>query len=154
MVASDADHFFNLSDEAALHSVLSELQRFVPFSFDDVDFGRTRIRFNEDAPLFLNEVGSWQHRPGTRTSIGNLFLAGDYCRNEIDVVTIEGAIVSAYHAVSAVLELGSHAAPLDIPLPQEYPVARAHLLKTVLTPHVYWAKSWSWLTPRGRTRRR
>ncbi|MEM7404635.1 MAG: FAD-dependent oxidoreductase [Pseudomonadota bacterium] len=152
VVASDADHFFNLSDDAALQSVLAELQRFIPFQLDDVDFARTRIRFNEDAPLFLNEVGSWKHRPATRTSIDNLFLAGDYCRNEIDVVTIEGAMVSAYHAARAVLEQGSPAAPLPIPLPPEYPMARAHLLKTLLTPQVYWAKSWSWLTPRDRSR--
>ena len=64
-----------------------------------------RRRRNRNAtPLLVNTVGSWEKRPAAATEIPNLFLAGDYVRNDIDLATMEGANESARDAVTALLD--------------------------------------------------
>ncbi|MCD2116358.1 MULTISPECIES: FAD-dependent oxidoreductase [Rhodococcus] len=56
--------------------------------------------------------GSLANRPEAHTAIPNLFLAGDYVRNDIDLATMESANESARAAVGALLQTaGSPAAP-------------------------------------------
>ncbi|RSN71307.1 hydroxysqualene dehydroxylase [Actinomadura sp. WAC 06369] len=57
-----------------------------------------------DEPLMVNTVGSWEHRPESRTAIPNLFMAGDYVRTNIDLATMEGANESGRAAVNALLD--------------------------------------------------
>lgn len=72
----------------------------------------SRGRNRNDTPLLVNTVGSWEKRPTARTEIPNLFLAGDYVRNDIDLATMEGANESAREAVEALLDAaGSKEAP-------------------------------------------
>src|SRR6185295_15800091 len=79
-----------------------------------IDWDRSDLRLNEDAPLFMNTVGSWQFRPETRTDdpeyrahwvhskVTNLYLAGDYCRSKIDLVSLEGAVTTGIAAARAI----------------------------------------------------
>ncbi|WP_372462390.1 FAD-dependent oxidoreductase [Rhodococcus pyridinivorans] len=65
-----------------------------------------------DTPLVINTAGSLANRSEAHTAIPNLFLAGDYVRNDIDLATMEGANESARAAVGALLQTaGSPAAP-------------------------------------------
>ncbi|MBS9375736.1 hydroxysqualene dehydroxylase [Rhodococcus sp. B50] len=65
-----------------------------------------------DTPLLINTAGSLANRPEPHTAIPNLFLAGDYVRNDIDLATMEGANESARAAVGALLQTaGSPAEP-------------------------------------------
>ncbi|WP_053923097.1 hydroxysqualene dehydroxylase [Streptomyces chattanoogensis] len=57
-----------------------------------------------DTPLFVQSPGSWDDRPASRTGIGNLFLAGDWVRTNINVSTMEGANAAARQAVNALLD--------------------------------------------------
>jgi uncharacterized protein with NAD-binding domain and iron-sulfur cluster len=57
--------------------------------------------------MFINTVGSWDHRPDARTRIANLFLAGDYVRTNTDLASMEAANEAARRAVNAILR--SHA---------------------------------------------
>jgi uncharacterized protein with NAD-binding domain and iron-sulfur cluster len=57
-----------------------------------------------DEPLMVNTVGSWANRPGPRTGIPNLFMAGDYVRTSMDLATMESANESGRAAVNALLE--------------------------------------------------
>ncbi|WP_141585859.1 FAD-dependent oxidoreductase [Actinomadura sp. WMMA1423] len=57
-----------------------------------------------DEPLMVNTVGSWEKRPGARTRIPNLFMAGDYVRTNVDLATMEGANESGRAAVNALLD--------------------------------------------------
>ena len=61
-------------------------------------------RNTNDEPLLINTVDSWKLRPTTRTRIGNFFLAGDFCRTNVDLATMEGANESGRQAANAILD--------------------------------------------------
>jgi uncharacterized protein with NAD-binding domain and iron-sulfur cluster len=55
-------------------------------------------------PLLINTAGSLADRPTAATSIGNLFLAADYVRCDINLATMEGANEAGRQAANAILE--------------------------------------------------
>jgi hypothetical protein len=81
-------------------------------------------RNSNDEPLLINTVGSWAKRPTARGAIGNLFLAGDFCRTNVDLATMEGANESGRQAANAILEesgaAGSPAAIYRLHRPPEW----------------------------------
>ena len=67
------------------------------------------------SPYFNFGVGSWDDRPEAHRAIPNLFLAGGYCRNEVDGPTMDGANETGRRAANAVLEAsGSKSAPAKL----------------------------------------
>jgi hypothetical protein len=137
----------------AIRAIIADLKRFIPFQDRDIDVSKTYLQRNVHEPLFLNEVGSEPWRPGTRTEIPNLFLAGDFCDHPIGVVTVEGAVVSGLQAARAVqarvradwdVPVGDELMePIEILEPETYPRVNAQALKLILAPYAFAAKAWS-----------
>jgi zeta-carotene desaturase len=126
-----------------LDCILNEFRRFVHFEDDEIDKDLLQIDRNTGRELLINEVGSWKWRPKTRTRIRNLFLAGDFCKNFIDVVCLEGAVVSGLHAADCVRRECGLGAPIVIKRPRKYPYPLFWPLKLALAPYAVGAKLWS-----------
>jgi len=112
VVSADFEELANLGKEKAKNAILGELRKYLKFKDSDIDHHQTDLQLNIDAPLFTNSVGSWQYRPdaGLYTDsvsgmkFKNLYLAGDYCRSEVDVVCLEGAVLTGRRAAHAIAE--------------------------------------------------
>ena len=139
-----------ITEKLAYHYILQELKRFLPFNeATDVDWEKTHVQTNIGETLFVNQVGSWEFRPTTETSIGNLFLAGDYCRSVIDVVTIEAATVTGLMAAEAIRSRERVGEPIEIIEPDCYPELLMGAMKLMWAPYAYAAKFWSWAGSQG-----
>lgn len=112
VVSADFEELANLGKGKAQEAILRELRKYLKFKDDDIDRDRTDLQLNIDAPLFTNTVGSWQYRPDagvykdsvSAVKFKNLYLAGDYCKSEVDVVCLEGAVLTARRAAHAIAE--------------------------------------------------
>lgn len=93
VVISDFGPMRSLSPGLVERLVLAELAAYMPIPTASIT--RTALHDNVSSPLYINTAGSWADRPGARTQIPNLYLAGDFCQNPIDLATMEGAVVSA-----------------------------------------------------------
>jgi hypothetical protein len=72
-----------------------------------------------------------------------LFLAGDYVKHTIDVVCLEGAVVSGLEAAELVRRQHGKGAPIKILAPKRYPYAAFWPYKLFLAPYAAIAKAWS-----------
>jgi hypothetical protein len=127
----------------------AELARYLKFDYDpvgkkdDIDRDRSYLQTNVGEGLFTNDVGSWQFRPDATTGIRNLFIAGDYCKTFVDVVTIEGAVASGLMAAEAVRKRAAIGDPIPILAPKTYPDEALIALKMIGAPYAYAAKALS-----------
>jgi len=141
-----------MSKPEATAAILTDLRRFFAFDDVEVDFTRTYLQMNDSEPLFINEVGSEPWRPCAMTDIRGLFLAGDFCENDIGIVCVEGAVVSgllAARALQAQLRADQPGLPvtdsrlkeISILLPETDPLVNAEALKALLLPYAAMAYS-------------
>lgn len=80
----------------------------IPGAKDPRDKGIIHESFRRNSSnhkrYLLTDPGTTKYRPSSKTHFVNMFLAGDWIRNDIDVPTMEGAICSGYTAVEALLK--------------------------------------------------
>jgi Flavin containing amine oxidoreductase len=153
IISSNADLVADYPNDVILDIMLKELQRFLDFKLgtavdknlrdDDVDYSRCHVQTNVGEELFVNQVGSWDYRPKATCEIPNLFLAGDFCQSYIDVVTVEGAVVSGLLAAEALRRRRGTGAPIEIVLPETYPAFLPAMLAAALRPAALAAKALS-----------
>jgi protoporphyrinogen oxidase len=103
VIASDFAPLEGLPPDVAKQALLDDLRSFLPFTLPE-EIVRSEFQSHDQEPLFLNTVGAWTFRPQASTELANLFLAGDYCRNKADLVSMEGAITTGLLAASALQE--------------------------------------------------
>ncbi len=149
---SEFDKIDGMFKDYAVMEIIRDLQRFLPFDLEDVDYTRTYLQMNVNEPLFINGVASEPWRPGAHTEIPNLFLAGDFVDNEIGVACVEGAVVSglqAARAVQAQVRADKNQIPASSPLfepieirsPRRLSPADAEKMKLMLAPAVAAARA-------------
>ena len=139
------------SDRENAHHMIRELHRYLP-DFDpgpewgkskDIDWERSHYQSNKDDVIFINQVGSWDWRPETHyRAIPNLFFAGDFCRNAIDMATVEAAVTSGLNAAVALQQAEPRGEPIKILRPPIYSGGAIRAMKLLMAPSAYAAKSW------------
>jgi hypothetical protein len=155
VVASDMNALAGLDPDVAERHMIAELGEYLHFDRRDLDAAKTHFEPNISDELFVNEVGSEHWRPVAKTAIPNLFFAGDFCRTVIDVVTVEGAMVSGLLAAKALQAQAiadrqlqaddPRVRPIAVIEPDAYPELQMMALKLLLAPYAYAAKGWSWM---------
>jgi len=119
VIASDFTPLEGLSPRMAEKEILDEVRRYLPFGQQDVS--ATAFQSHVEEPLFMNDVGAWEFRPDARTELPNLYLAGDYCRSQIDLLSMEGAVTTGLLAAEALRRSANVGDPIQIAEPQTYP---------------------------------
>jgi hypothetical protein len=132
--------------------LFEELRHYIEFDYrwgdpnGDIDRDRCHLQTNVSEELFTNQVGTWEFRPGPTCAIPNLFIAGDHCKTCVDVVTIEGAVVSGLMAAEAIRQRAAIGEPIEIVEPETYPQAAMAAIKLMGAPYAYAAKIWSMMS--------
>jgi hypothetical protein len=139
IIASDFTPLETLSPEVAKIQIVEEVRRYLP-GLEWRDIKKTSLQSNLKEPLFMNDVGVWHYRPKARTELTNLYLAGDYCRSHVDLVSMEGAITTGLRAAKALLEDIGIEHHIDILEPTVYPKWLLVLGKFALMPVAALAK--------------
>ncbi len=163
-IASNYVPLAALGDAAAEAALLGEIREYLPIEPDDIE--SIELQSNLTTPLFINTIGAWPNRPKPRTQIPNVYIAGDFVQNEIDLACMEGAVSSAILAANALLhdQDGTHLKSPAVPPVWPRPLllaARAALFPSVAVAYAiarvaesFGAKPPPTSKTRTRTRRR
>lgn len=133
-----------VSEEGAKKLLLEEIGEYLPIEPADIE--SCELNSNIGAPLFINTIGAWPNRPGSKSKISNLYLAGDFVKNPIDLACMEGAVSSALEAARQIL--GDHGETKSLPVVQVPPVWPRALMvaaRVLLFPVVVVARVAAWI---------
>lgn len=134
----------SVSREGAKDLLLREISEYLPITSADVE--SWELNPNTDVPLFINTIGAWPNRPRAKSKIKNLYLAGDYVKNAIDLACMEGAVSAALEAAAEILR--DHGETESLPLvqvPPEWPRWLLVLARILMVPFVAFARIIAWL---------
>jgi uncharacterized protein with NAD-binding domain and iron-sulfur cluster len=133
-----------VSAEGAKNLLLEEICEYLPIKPADVE--HWELNPNTDVPLFINTIGAWPNRPRPKTKIQNLYLAGDYAKNAIDLACMEGAVSAAVEAAAHILRDHGETGSLPVvQVPPEWPRALLVFARIVMIPVVAVARGIAWL---------
>jgi len=133
-----------VSAEGAKELLLEEIGEYLPIKPTDVE--SWVLNPNTDVPLFINTIGAWSNRPRPKTKIKNLYLAGDYVKNAIDLACMEGAVSAGLEAAAQILS--DHGETESLPvvqIPPEWPRALLVVARILMVPIVAVARIIAWL---------
>jgi hypothetical protein len=134
-ISSDYGPLKEVREERAKDMLLGEISQYLPITPADVE--DWHINPNVNVPLFINTIGAWPNRPSGKTAVSNLYLAGDYVKNAIDLACMEGAVSSALNTSSEMLrDAGETGALPTAAVPPESPRALTVALRMALIPVV------------------
>ena len=143
-ISSNYGPLNEVSEEGAKDLLLEEIGEYLPITAADVE--SWELNSNIGAPLFINTIGAWPNRPGPKSRVRNLYLAGDFVKNAIDLACMEGAVSAALETAGQIL--GDHGTTEPLPVAQVPPVwPRAWMVsaRIMLIPVVAVARLIAWL---------
>ncbi|HEU0294856.1 MAG TPA: FAD-dependent oxidoreductase [Anaerolineales bacterium] len=133
-----------VSPEGAKNLLLEEICEYLPITPADVE--SWELNPNTGVPLFINTIGAWSNRPRAKTKIQNLYLAGDYVKNAIDLACMEGAVSAALEAAAHILrDHGETGSPPVVQVPPEWPRALLVFVRILMVPVVAMARVIAWI---------
>jgi protoporphyrinogen oxidase len=143
-IASNYGPLSQVSEESAKDLLLEEIGEYLPITPADV--GSWELNSNTRIPLFINTIGAWPNRPRPKSRVKNLYLAGDFVKNGIDLACMEGAVSAALEAASQILSDQGETESLPVAkVPPVWPRAWMVLARIVLIPVVAVARVIAWL---------
>jgi hypothetical protein len=151
--SSDTGGLPGTNTDADAQAMLSELSHFLPFDpgtrwgdSPDIDWEHTVYETNADSQLFINQTGTDSWRPDASSShIANIYVAGDFCNNDVGMTTIESAVTTGLKAAKVVVQRNRHGAPVTIIPPDRSLVADMGYvwLRWAWAPYAAAASLWS-----------
>jgi hypothetical protein len=117
-ISSNYGPLTEVSQEGAKDLLLEEIGEYLPIAQADVE--SWELNTNTDVPLFINTIGAWPNRPRPKSKIRNLYLAGDFVKNDIDLACMEGAVSAALETAGQILR--DQGAPQPLPFAETPPV--------------------------------
>ena len=151
-ISSNYAPLSEVSIEKAKDLLIEEICQYLPIRREDIE--SWELNANTDVPLFINTIGAWPNRPRPKQRIGNLYFAGDYVRNKIDLACMEGAVSAALEASAHILQ--DHGAAESAPpvqLPPVWPRVLLVLARLLLIPIVAVARVIAWVEEQVSPRR-
>ncbi len=128
---------------AAKDALLEEIREYLPIPDSEID--AWHLNANVNVPLFINTIGAWANRPRPRTRAKNLYLAGDFVKNEIDLACMEGAVFAGLECSRSILRDQGAAAPLPVAVvPPSWPRALMVALRIGMIPAVAVLRAIAW----------
>ena len=133
-----------VSKEGAKDLLLEEICEYLPIAPADVE--HWELNSNMDVPLFINTIGAWSNRPRSKTKLKNLYLAGDFVKNAIDLACMEGAVSAALEAAAQILHDHGETGSLPVvQVPPEWSRTLLVIARILLIPVVAVARVIAWL---------
>ena len=134
--------------EAQGFAMLTKLQEYLPFFNPGIRWGdtrsscvnwdRTRVVTNSNYLLFLNDVDADEWRPRAKIdNVKNVFFAGDYCRTDVDMATVEAAVQSGVLAAQALQATAGAGNPIQLQPHDLYTTNALLLAKLTLMPAAF-----------------
>jgi len=151
--SSDTSGLPGTTSLADAQAMLQELAEFLPFrpgvkwgESPDIDWEHTKYESNADSQLFINQTGTDAWRPHASSShISNIYLAGDFCNNDVGMTTIESAVTTGLEAAKVIVRRNRYGDPVKIIPPERnllYDLGYVWL-RYAWAPYVAAASLWS-----------
>jgi zeta-carotene desaturase len=143
-ISSNYSPLNQVSREKAKDLLLEEICEYLPLQAGDIE--SWELNPNTDLPLFINTIGAWSNRPRPKTKVQNLYLAGDYVKNAIDLACMEGAVSASLAAAGQILKDHGESGPLpQVQVPPEWSRALLVFARIIMIPLVAVARLIAWL---------
>jgi hypothetical protein len=153
--SSDTGGLPGTNTDADAYAILLELAEYLPFDpgkqwgdSPDIDWDHTVYQTNADSQLFINQTGTDAWRPDASSShISNIYVAGDFCNNDVGMTTIESAVTTGLEAAKVIVQRNRHGKPVKIIPPDKSLIADASYvwLSYAWLPYAFAASAWSHL---------
>jgi predicted NAD/FAD-dependent oxidoreductase len=153
LAASDVFALASDDDRERAYMMVRELATYLPAvkpgkhwldANSNIDYAKSWYQERYCRQLFLNDVDSSRYQPKAGyQELPNVFFAGDFCKNDVTMATVEGAVVSGLEAAHALQT--SVDGKSDIRISPQPAHSRTELLamRLALLPVAYGANAWS-----------
>jgi len=150
-IASDFMPLRSLSEAEQYALLMDEIGRYLPLRMKDVRRWQLNTNTRDGLRLFINTAGSWPDRPDPSCRIDNLFFAGDWVKNKVDLACMEGAVSAAHQAAHDIGERWKAWNGITVPPPPlvapRYPPWLVRLAVIAMAPLVALIYAWARLSP-------
>jgi hypothetical protein len=141
-------------DDYDAFAMVKELAEYLPFKpgerwgdpSAEIDWSLTHYASNADAQLTLNAIGTDPWRPpATSKQVPNLFVAGDFCRHDFGITTVEAAVATGLAAANGVIAHAKVGEPEEIIPAKKLSPGMFVGMRYAWMAAAYAAMGWSWM---------